>query len=123
MYSESEIAASQFVSDLLLSIGQTRREVPRSYVYCIWNPARHTAKIGHTSNLERRFQQLQTACCDRLVPWAYYPGCRIAEAVWHEALTDIGLRKHGEWFDASDGTILKGFLETALREGGWDWWR
>ncbi|WP_366916819.1 GIY-YIG nuclease family protein [uncultured Nitratireductor sp.] len=96
---------------------------PSTFVYCIWNPSRNTAKIGYTENLERRFQQLQTACSDRLIPWAYYPGDRVTEQVWHEALTNCGLKKVGEWFDASDGMILKGFLETSLRQGGKDWWR
>lgn len=94
-----------------------------SFVYCIWNVDRNAAKIGFSGSLDRRFQQLQTACCDKLVPWAYYPGGRVAEEVWHEALTNCGLRMQGEWFDASDGLILKGFLETALREGGALWFR
>lgn len=88
------------------------------FVYCIWNPTRNTAKIGFTTSPARRFQQLKTACCDPLIYWAHFPGNRITEEVWHEALDLHGLRRQGEWFDTSNGLILKEFLAHALTNGG-----
>lgn len=94
----------------------------QGFVYCIWCPSTNTVRIGHTANPEERLKHLQNSCCDRLVPWAYYPGGRIAKEVWCEALDGCGFEKKGSWFDASDGKILKGFMETALNHGGRSWW-
>lgn len=89
-----------------------------AFVYCIWNIDRDTVKIGVSKSPHRRLAQLKTGCPDELILWAFYPGTRIAEQVWHESLKNCELHIAGEWFDATDDLILCGFAETALREGG-----
>ena len=87
-----------------------------SWAYCVWNPDRNVAKIGFSKNPIGRFKQIRAASADNLLLVGCIPGGRIAKSVWQEALSDKRVR--GDWFDASDGLIIHGFLEASLRSDG-----
>ncbi len=87
-----------------------------SFVYCVLNMDRLAVKIGYSKSPVRRFSQLQTASCDKLIYCGAFRGGKIAERVWHRRYADR--RLIGEWFDNSDGFILRVFQRRAADEVG-----
>lgn len=84
----------------------------RTFVYFFrtWDSGK--IKIGFTSNLSRRLDQLESACGERLDQVYAFVGDRDMEQMLHRHFAEE--RLHGEWFEPS-GRLLK-FLNWARSE-------
>lgn len=69
---------------------------PIECVYFIHAEGTDLVKVGYTSDLARRFDQLQTACPHRLELLGIEQGPRSREKYYHDCLKPY--RYRGEWF-------------------------
>lgn len=83
-----------------------------SRVYCILNIACDAVKIGTTTNVRRRLQQLQTASPDRLYLHYHIRGGLSKERELHQRYARF--RRVGEWFYDPDGKIAGDFTRLFL---------
>ena len=83
----------------------------RGTVYFATNPDRSLVKIGHTTDVDRRFRQLNAGSPIRLECSIALRGTREHESACHHFFG--ALRTHGEWF-ANAGSLRRFLDEMAL---------
>jgi hypothetical protein len=74
-------------------------EIKNNYVYFIQCQDTGHVKIGHSNDVLRRLEQLQTGNSGRLVLIGFVPGGSAIEKSYHHAWQYSKVR--GEWFDDS----------------------
>ncbi len=73
-----------------------RMNEPIALVYFLHAEDTNLVKIGWTADLDRRFDQLQTACPHKLRLLGVHIGPRDVETIYHRDLAPY--RQQGEWF-------------------------
>lgn len=77
------------------------------FIYFVSSQATNTVKIGYSSNLPKRFIDLQTSSSTQLMLILRFRGNRATERQIHEQLKEH--RKFGEWF--ADGPDVETLID------------
>ena len=93
---------------------QANIEPKKSVVYAISPGDKSVVKIGVAANASTRLKALQCGSPIKLHIHATVPGSYPTERELHKKFQN--LRRSGEWFDNTDGTVLSWF-ENVIKEG------
>lgn len=93
-----------------------------SDLYIVQSAVTGSIKIGRTSDLNARIEQLQTGCPHTLRSILHVPGKGSLEKYLHERLKRYRLRCNGEWFSEEGLPSLPDYLYELLDLETSDWW-
>jgi len=94
-----------------------------SDLYIIQSAVTGSIKIGRTSDLNARIEQLQTGCPHLLRILLHIQGQGSLEKYLHERLRYYRLRGNGEWFSEEGLPSLPDSLYEKIDLEILDWWR